>query len=133
MERCKAHLLRLSEDLSNVWNRTECVLLTVHCDMFPEKETMEKFMGAIVTIGRCVIRPVLEELLYFSREEVYLTPRRPEQWPFQIVVFVTRGGVDVKGRYWDDESQSWMDEMDRYSSLLIPLIRNVPSSRRDTS
>ena len=112
MERCKANLLSLSENLSDVWNRTECVLLTIHCDMFPEKETMEKFLNAIVTIARRVIRPVLDELLYFSREEVYLTPRRPEQWPLQIVVVVTRGGVDVKGRYWDDESRRWIDQMD---------------------
>ena len=114
MERCKAHLLRLSENLSDVSNRTECVLLTVHCDMFPEKETMEKFMSAIVTMGQRVIRSVLDKVLYCSREDVYLTPKRPEQWPFQIMVFVTRGGVDVQGRYWDDESQSWMDEMDLY-------------------
>jgi len=117
MERCKANLLRLSENLSDVWDRTECVLLTVHCDMFPDKETIEKFLSVIVIIGRRVIRPVLEELVFFATEEVYLTPRRPDQWPFQILVFLTRGGVDFKGRYWDDESQGWMDEVDLYSSL----------------
>ena len=129
MKRCKANLLSLSENLSDVWNRTECVLLTVHCDMFPEKETMEKFLNVIAIIGRRVIRPVLDELFFFAIEEVFLTPRRPEQWPFQILVFVTRGGVEFKGRYWDDDGRCWMDEFGLYP----PLIPNVSSSRRDTS
>lgn len=110
MESCKAKLLRLSENLSDVWDRTECVLLTVHCDRCPEKETLQKFLSVIFNICRRVIRPVLEELLYFAMENVKLTPRRPDQWPFRIEAFVTRGGVNFEGQYWDDESMDWMNE-----------------------
>lgn len=122
MESCKAKLLRLSENLSDVWDRTECVLLTVHCDRCPEKETLQKFLSVIFNIGRRVIRPVLEELLYFAMEDVKLTPRRPDQWPFRIEAFVTRGGVNFEGRYWDDENLDWMNEnvlpeVDLFSSL----------------
>lgn len=122
MESCKAKLLMLSENLSDVFDRTECVLLTVYCDRCPEKETIQKFLRVIFIICRRVIRPVLEELLYSAIEEVKLTPRRPDQWPFRIEAFVTRGGVNFAGRYWDDESRGWMDEnvlpeIDLFSSL----------------